>query len=59
MMPEATTSNKPLPSPTTTPMAEPTKQETEQVFKVLKAQKANKVLTGLHLIQKIINKRDK
>ena len=25
-------------------MAEPTKQETEQVFKVLKAQKANKVL---------------
>jgi hypothetical protein len=28
-------------------MAEPTKQETEQVFKVLRAQKANKVLTGL------------
>ena len=25
-------------------MAEPTKQETEQVFKVLKAQKANKVI---------------
>ena len=40
-------------------MAEPTKQETEQVFKVLKAQKANKVLTGLQPIQKNSNKREK
>jgi len=29
------------------PMAEPTKQETEQVFKLLKAQKANKASNNL------------
>jgi hypothetical protein len=51
MMPEDTTANKtnkkPLSIDHHPPMAEPTKQETEQVFKILKAQKANKVLTGL------------
>jgi hypothetical protein len=35
-------------------MAEPTKQETEQVFRVLKAQKANKVLDWLDEYKRIL-----
>lgn len=38
-------------------MAEPTKQETEQIFKVLKAQKANKVLTGLQAVQRFLTNK--
>ena len=37
-------------------MAEPTKQETDQVFKVLKAQKANKVGWTLFLLYNIQQK---
>jgi ADP-ribosylation factor GTPase-activating protein 2/3 len=37
-------------------MAEPTKQETDQVFKVLKAQKANKVCWTLFLLYNIQQK---
>lgn len=34
-------------------MAEPTKQETEQAFRVLKAQKANKVCLGLDSLDQV------
>lgn len=39
-------------------MAEPTKQETDQVFKVLKAQKANKVRAqAFHIRNNLLTKR--